>query len=615
MPPRPSGILADLDALSVLEKGSGTGGDVLTEMVERWAIDVKNGHAQRRSTRALVRTQAERLGLPADSFLFAFDSAAAEDPKTNGNGKTSRQSPAAKRPPRERTPEELATILVPGTHKDDEDAVFEIGNDDFVKAVLDALPEGTIYRMDREVGSLVGEPGDLRFVPLDDTATRILVDANLRLGGWVKIKATEATPEHQALSFATCTRDLGGLVRAAAGADDRVRELQMIVRHPVYLPGLSLAKPGWNESGGVFYDEPDALKGVKPDPEHAIEVLDDLTVDFPFKDDASRENFYSMMLTLVARPAIDGNIPFSVVAASLERTGKGKLIDVGSLAVRGSRLTPIQLGRTEEETEKRITSQIIHGATLVHFDNVPVGEALDSPSLASLATGWPRWGGRKLGSSTIIDLPNRMVVALSANNPKATGELVKRSVPIILSPHTDHPELREDFQHQDCYGYALAQRPKVLAALLGIVEGWKAAGRPPHTVRLGGFERWVEIVVGSLAHAGAKSIMGNYRDWVRAANDEGADIETLVEAWWNKHRDTPIEAKTILELVKATETFPEVLKAPTDGGQRVSLGRRVLTPLVDRPVNGKIVRKGGNASNSRYWLESGGLFDEKPAPF
>lgn len=610
MPPRPAGILADLDALSVLERGSGTGGDVLTEMVERWAIDVKNGHAQRKATRALVRTQAERLGLPADSFLFAFDSAAAVDERTNGHGKTSREKPAEARVSRERTPEEIATVLVPGFHTDDEGTKIEVGADDFARAVLDALPDGAVYRMDREVGTVEGDPGARSFRTLDEASARILVDSHVRLGRWATVRATEDAPAHQSLVFVSCSRDAAILVLAAARADQSIRELQQVVRHPVYLPGLTLCEPGWNSRGGVFYDEPAELVGVKPDPQGALHALDDLVVDFPFKDDASRENVYAAMLTLILRPAVEGPVPFFLAMAPLERTGKGKLIDTAvGAAVAGGQVPPMQIGRDEAETEKRLTAQILHGATIVHLDNVPVGEVLDSPSLASLATAWPRWSGRRLGGSEIVTLPNRLVVLMSANNPTSTGELVKRTVPIVLSPKNDHPELRDDFVHPDCVAYAAQRRPIVLAALLGIVEAWKAADRPATRQRLGGFERWTSLVISAIEHAGAKSVLGNYREWVRSANDQNADIECLVAVWAKKHTDSPVTASQVLDLVEANGIFHDVIAKPTKGGQLMALTRKVLRPLVGRPVGPHVVTKHDSGSNTLYCLGKS-LFDD-----
>lgn len=520
----------------------------------------------------------------------------------------SRQAPSSERRRNAAAPDpETGTVLLPGTHVTDQGEVLEIGTDDFAAVACAALPVDVVYRMDSEVGTIEGTDGHKRFVPLDDTSARILVDRHMRLGRWVKTKAPDGSASAE-LAFRHCGKDEASLVLSQARQQRSVRELQQIVTFPVYLPGLTLAKPGWNDAGGVYFDVPPDLRAVNPDPAGALEVLDDLVVDFPFKDTASRHNVYAAMLTLVLRPAIEGPVPFFLAMASMERTGKGKLIDTAlGTAVTGRTVPPMQVGRDEAETEKRITAQILHGTSLLHLDNVPIGEVLDSASLASLATAWPNWSGRALGASTIVVVPNRLVVAMSANNPRATGELVKRTVPIVLAPKSDHPEMRDDFQHPDALAYAALRRPKVLGALLGMVDAWKAAGRPNMALRMGGFERWAAVVVSILRHAGATEVLANYRDWCRAANDQQADIEALVEAWAAKHGTEPIPPGKILDLVESTGTFMSVLAKPTRPAQLSSLGKIVLTPLVDRPVKNWIVRFAASGNNRLYRLE-GGLF-------
>jgi hypothetical protein len=522
---------------------------------------------------------------------------------------TSRGSPKSERAPIAPSVQADTAILLPGAHTTDQGEYIEVGTDDFTAAVLGQLPPGSLYRMDREVGAIVGEPGERRFQTLDETAMRILVDSKVRLGRWVTVKAKNGQPEHQAVVFLSCHKDAAALILSAAANHPSVRQLQQIVSYPVYLPGLVRAKPGWNDAGGVFYDEPGPLKGITPTRDDPIAALADLTVDFPFQDEASRHNVYAGMLTLIMRPAIEGPVPFFLAMASLERTGKGKLIDTTfGVAVTGATVPPMQVGREEAETEKRITAQVLRGTSLIHLDNVPIGEALDSASLASLATAWPRWSGRLLGSSTVVEVPNRMVVTMSANNPRATGELVKRTVPIVLAPKNDHPELREDFVHPDAIGYAAQQRPKILAALLGMVENWKDAKKPISPLRMGGFERWAACIVSILRFNGAAQVMENYRKWCKAANDENADIEALIEAWAAKHGHDPIPPGKVLDIVEATGTFLSVLAKPSRQAQLASLGKVVLTPLIDRPVKQWVVRFAASGNNRMYRLD-GGLFE------
>ena len=490
------------------------------------------------------------------------------------------------------------SVLVPGGHAS-EDGVIEVSTDVFAQRVLAALPDDALYRMDFVVGQIAGSPGERRFVELDDTATRMLVDRHVRL-----FKCDRNRTGQIVEVYIPCNRDLAGLIRNAAGVSPRVRALRQIVAHPVYLPGFELAQSGWNPSAGVFYDEPPVLAGLAPRPDGALEVLRDLLVDWPFADEACRQNALGMMLTAVLRPAIDGPLPFHLVMASLERTGKGKLIDTAlGYAVLGRAIEPIQLGEEEAEREKRITSLVLRGVGAVHFDNISADQVLNSASLASLGTAYPNWSGRILGVSKVPVLPNAGIWVMSGNNVSATGELVKRTVPVVLQPRDDRPHLRTDFVHPDCFAYARERRRAVLEALLGLVEQWKAAGRPTCDVAMGGYERWIEAVGGCLRHAGAAHWMTNYTKWVTQADDAQVDAEVLVREWAKEFGTRVVTATQLFPILERTGAFRWVLSRPSHAGQIVAFGRRVLKSLVNRPVQGWIVRMTESGSSATYRLE------------
>ncbi|MCA9315993.1 MAG: hypothetical protein KDB73_10930 [Planctomycetes bacterium] len=492
-------------------------------------------------------------------------------------------------------------VHVPGPHVaegDPDPRYFEVSTADFTQRVIELLPRDQLYRMDSVVGILAGHPGRIRFVQLEADGARQLIDRHVRLIQEAKNRSDEIVTLYK-----PCTRDLANLVLAAAAISLHLRELESIVRLPCYLPGFVRARPGWNANGGVFYDQSTELVGVAPNRDGAIDVLRDLFVDFPFKDEASLQNMFGAMLTPLLRPALAGPVPFFLVLASLERTGKGKLIDTGlGMALTGVRVPMLQLSSAEEEREKRLTSELIGGTTTVHFDNVAGGDVLDSPALASLGTAWPEWRGRLLGKSQIVSLPNRVLVVLSGNNVKATGELCKRTVPIVLESPTPHPELRDDFIHPDILAYSAGRRRTVIEALLGLVEAWMAAGMPGTPIRLGGYERWVDAVGGILACAGCRDWMQNHRAWALQADDEGADAALLIERWADVHGTSAVTAGQILSMVQHLGVFGRVLASPTETGQRVSLGRRVIPILVDRHFGNWIVRKLSSGSSSKYAL-------------
>lgn len=498
-------------------------------------------------------------------------------------------------------PEVEAVAVLPSVWKPGRqagpDGNVEVSTADFAEHVLQHVPDSALlFRLGDVLGALEGEPGARRFRRLDVDPARLLIDRCVRITSTYQEAKTKALVE----TYHACTRDLAGLFVAYATSAPGIRTLRSLVSYPVYLPGFDLARPGWNEKGGVFYDAPPHLEEVLPDPDPSLDVLDDLVIDFPFKDEASRQNVYALMLTRLLRPAIEGPTPFFFVMASLERTGKGKLLDTASLAVTGERMHPMQIGGDEDEREKRITSLILKGAQAVHFDNVPTGQDLDSASIASLATAWPSWSGRILGASALPSLPNSLVVAFSGNNPKASGENAKRSVPIVLESATDHPEARDDFKHPDCYAFALASRPKILATLLGFVEAWKRAGRPSQTRRLGGFERWAESTLAILHAAGARQVLGNYMTWLSAANDFGADAESFLAELTRLHQAASFTATEAFTTAENLNLFGAYYGGKNDRGRQISFGMKVLAALIDRPTPSGRLRKVGGGSTALY---------------
>jgi len=268
----------------------------------------------------------------------------------------------------------------------------------------------------------------------------------------------------------------------------------------------------------------------------------------------------------------------------------------------GHPIPSVQLPDNEEEREKRITAMILGGDTIIHLDNIPTGDVLGSPSLCSLLTS-RIWKGRKLGVSEMPAYPNTLILFGSGNNTRCTGEVAKRIVPIFLRPFDDHPEDRSNFVHTDIFSYVRSKRRRLLSILLGMVEKWKREGCPGTDRRLGGFEPWAATIGGILKLHGFHQWLGNYRSWIRSADEWAVDAESLITAWWQSHGDRAITASQVLGVVRETGTFPRVLAHRDHSGQLVVLARSVLTPLADRPVGRYRVVRDQYGSSSLYRLE------------
>ncbi|MBL8695714.1 MAG: hypothetical protein JNJ88_16600, partial [Planctomycetes bacterium] len=498
-------------------------------------------------------------------------------------------------------------ILVPGTHCDrGSPTQIRMSEDGFAQAVLQAIPDEELYLSEGRVGQIVGDRGARRFESLSgregESAMRLLISRHCRLVQR-SFDIRENVAETRVL---TIRPDHAALVLAAAVRSPKLRQLRWFLRHPAFLgDALDLAKPGWNASHGAYYDEPAELEGLEPKTltnESAQKAFHDLTVDFPFANEASRQNFIGMLLTAILRPALPGNAPMHAVIASLERTGKTKLIEqvLGGIVL-GRPMPAIPIGWSPEEIEKRVASIALAGEGLVHLDNV---RELDSPALASLLTA-SSIGVRQFGKLDLSLVANRLVLVASGNNIQAHSELSKRIVPITLQPLDATPELREDFVHPDLEEYVGRVRAQYLAILVGMVRSWKDSGSKPGSRRLGGFERWARVVGGILEEHGFREWMANYQDWVDNADPFSAELKAFVGIWHERFETSTVSTTALLEeIVLPRQLFvAKCLRTDNTRAQVSALGRYVLRPSTDRPVGSFVIRKHGSGNTNTWQLE------------
>ncbi len=388
---------------------------------------------------------------------------------------------------------------------------------------------------------------------------------------------------------------------ASATVDSRVPDLRCITSYPIFLPGFELCQPGYRD--GVYYDEPDALHGlgIELDAETIRLTLEDAVVDFPFRDQASRENYFGLMITPFIRNAIDGNAPGTLIHAPLERTGKTKLAEIIGAITIGRRTPAMQISDSNEEMDKRLLAMLLRGETLLHLDNLR--ERLDLPCLASLLTA-TTYQGRLLGSTKILDIPNNLTIVATGNNVKATGEIAKRMVPVCLQPASDAPELRTDFQHADLWGHVRQNRRRLMECLLGAVRLWVNAGKPRGEKPMGGFDEWAAVVGGIMSVVGFEQWLDNASEWRDAADWRRSDLRALVAEWHKEHAGLPLKVNEILAIAERLELFPDVLTGKEGKSLVTSFGMKVLSRNIDTPVEGFIIRKNSMSRPAIYSLQA-----------
>lgn len=496
-------------------------------------------------------------------------------------------------------PAQRPAVLIPGTHVDEEGLYHTVGNGDCADEVLTAIAEGAMYRRGGLVGVVEGRGGEAIWRELSPEEAQSVIDDNCML---IQKKQTD---DGVAEIFHPCARGLANVILGRARQSHLVPDIRRIVHYPVLLPNRTWAKRGMNYDG-TYYDEPADLEGIQPesDVEDFHEWFDDLLVDFPFADTASKHNFVSLLLTPII--GLGGNRPIFLIGATLPRTGKSKLAEevVGGLLL--GRSTPaLQLTGREEEREKRITALLLRGTNIVHLDNLD--KQLSSPTLASLATA-SVFQSRLLGASHIVEMPNSLTVVATGNNVDCSQEIVKRIVPILLQPPSSAPELRTAFRHPDLREHIRANRRQLMSYLLGIVEHWLDPVADegvvwPDPPAFGGFETWSNTVGCAMMKGGFRHFLRNRERYQRTHDSGSNEWLLLVDEWASRHASRKLVIQDVLNLCRDMELIQEVIQHEPAQNHRAKVALAAkLREMRDAPIGSWVLRITDGAPR-RYYLD------------
>lgn len=359
-----------------------------------------------------------------------------------------------------------------------------------------------------------------------------------------------------------------------------------ITRSPIFVdPGTLLSAPGHHAPSGMFYAPPPGFElPVVPneptadDLRRALALWNEMVVDFPFDDEAAEAHVLALAITALVRELIKGPVPMFLVSKPATGTGGTLLLQCVGLVVLGEALPESAWSSNEEEQRKYLTTILYRGRLLNNLDNIT---HLHSKDLLSVLSGDVR-EDRRLGGNELLTIPNRSVFVGSGNNVTYDEEHAGRLVVVRLDAKVENPRLRDkEFRHPNLYEWVKEQRPRILAAVITVIQSWLAAGRPAYSgKRLAGFEAWSNVVGGILQHAGVPAFLDN-RDQVmrnaQRAQDEDVDF---VAAWYACMNPEPSKEPTLTGSVRTKELLDasgliDVIPQPRNGVRpsTVSLGR------------------------------------------
>ncbi|MFD1423405.1 bifunctional DNA primase/polymerase [Laceyella tengchongensis] len=351
---------------------------------------------------------------------------------------------------------------------------------------------------------------------------------------------------------------------------------------PVFSPdGMLETEPGYHEKSELYYiDHGVHVPPVSstPSPDEVSEAIDllinEVLIDFPFKDQASRVHALAAILLPFCRPMISGPTPLHLIDAPKRGTGKSLLARAIHMIATGQDASMYRLPKTDEETDKKIVSILREGNPVVVLDNV--SGSVDSDSLNAALTS-TNYAGRMLGKSEIVVLPNQALWMMTGNNVDLSGDIHRRICWIRLDAKMNKPFTRSStqFQHPNLIGWIKGNRGLIIWASLTLIQNWLAQGKPSEDCTLGGFEEWAKVMGGILKAAGFTGFLANFHQLLEIADHEGFMWDMYFQIWWKRYGNKEISATKAWELAVKHDLLTEVLGDGNERGQRIRIGKEL----------------------------------------
>jgi putative DNA primase/helicase len=287
---------------------------------------------------------------------------------------------------------------------------------------------------------------------------------------------------------------------------------------------------------------------TRTDALEALARLNDLLIEFPFADDASRSVILSLILTVVCRGAFR-NAPLHATDSNTPGSGKSFGIDVPSYIATGQPCPVLTPGSNDEETEKRVGAELLSGSTMISIDNA---SEIGGDALCTYVER-PRPTVRVLGESRNVRVDTTATtITATGINLAIRDDLVRRSLVSRLDSNLERPELRQF--RKNPVQQILANRGQYVADALTVCRAYFVAGRPGLLPRLASFEGWSDTVRSALTWLGeADPVITQNR--ARASDPVASALRAVFSSWASTLGTGRVAAKTAAELLRASQGF------------------------------------------------------------
>jgi hypothetical protein len=327
--------------------------------------------------------------------------------------------------------------------------------------------------------------------------------------------------------------------------------LRGVARQPYFreIDGELVSESGYDEVSqrfGVF----DARKFITSAPTEeaahaALELLEDLLVEFSFVDSVDKAAALSAMFTAVVRPSFAYAPAFHVKASTIG-SGKSYLCDLISTFAKPGLTQKVSYPPTSEEATKAILSLLLPSPAVIEFDDMTtdwiphgiINRVLTAESITD----------RILGVSKTATVSTRTLFLASGNNVGPVRDLLRRVLTINIDHRCATPATKsysgkpvEDVRKD---------RGRYVAAVLTIILAWKAAGSPraevENIVTYGG--AWSDFCRHPLIWLGLADPATALLEQVKHDPDADA-LLTLMTEWHRVFGSTPTTVRKVISTV------------------------------------------------------------------
>jgi hypothetical protein len=329
--------------------------------------------------------------------------------------------------------------------------------------------------------------------------------------------------------------------------------INAVIESPTIMrDGELLSEKGYNKATRLYYAPKNGLfidikkEIAYSDVIDAVNLLNEIFIDFPFDSEASRANCLAALMTSVIRPMIKGNVPMVIIDKPVAGTGAsliGNIISIVSCGRMGNMMTP---PADDEAWKKSITSLLLKGRAVNIIDNIE--GRLYAPSLAAVITS-SIWEDRILGVNKMVSLPSVSMWIGTGNNIQLAGDIPRRCYWVRMDPKQAKPWQRTGYKHENLEQWVEQNRGRILTAILTIAKAWVNAGCPPpkNVPLMGSFEDWRIVLGGIMEYCGISNFLGNIEAMYEQADTDTPQWDAFCSVWYEIYRGKPVVLNTVFQ--------------------------------------------------------------------